>query len=249
MKTGTKALNTDIVKVMQGIVNSHVEHYQSDFELDIEALKEAAINPERTERIFVWLCRPCGTWLLREKDVFIKGTRENNTFCFYAEQTRDDVLCYVIEANSIDGDTVRGNLYAFDYKSYFKHVKTTAVQAGSVILQYEHGKRTIPPTQHFGSYPDYEMGEFVSYKFVPEFAEQLETVLINEKRIRERFKEEYQVLGYELYEYPKSPTENGRYYGKAPLLGQAETILKEAKENGLQLFIKAVCSDGKNRYL
>ena len=119
MKTGTKALNTDIVKVMQGIVNSHVEHYQSDFELDIEALKEAAINPERTERIFVWLCRPCGTWLLREKDVFIKGTRENNTFCFYAEQTRDDVLCYVIEANSIDGDTVRGNLYAFDYKSYF----------------------------------------------------------------------------------------------------------------------------------
>lgn len=249
MKTGTKALNTDVLKVMQNIVSSHVEHYQSDFELDIEAIKEATGKKERTERIFVWLCRPCGTWLLREKDVFIKGTREYNTFCFYAEQTRDDVLCYVIEANSLDSDTVRGNFYAFDYETYFEHVKTTAVQAESVILQYEHGKRTIPPTQHFGSYPDYELGEFVSYKFVPESAEQLEMVLINEKRIRERFKEDYQIIGYELYEYPKSPTENGRYYGKALLLEQAETIVRNAKENGLQLFIKAVCSDGKNRYL
>lgn len=41
MKTGTKALNTDVLKVMQNIVSSHVEHYQSDFDYDIEALKEA----------------------------------------------------------------------------------------------------------------------------------------------------------------------------------------------------------------
>lgn len=249
MKTGTKALHTDILKVMQGIVNNHVEHYQSDFELDIEALKEAAGKKERTERIFVWLCRPCGTFLLREKDVFIRGTRENNTFCFYKGQAGDHVLCYVVEVNSLEGNTAMGNLYAFDYLEYYQHVKAAAVPAGGIVVNYEKGRRTLPPSAHFESYPDDELGKFVSYKFVPESAEQLETVLINEKRIRERFKEEYQVLGYELYEYPKSPTENGRYYGKAPLLGQAETILKEAKENGLQLFIKAVCSDGKKRYL
>lgn len=249
MKTGTKALNTDIVKVMQGTVDRHVGHCQTGFELDVEALKEAAGKKERTERIFVWLCRPCGTSLLREKDVFIKGTRENNAFCFYKEQTRNAIQCYVIEVNSLDGDTVRGNFYAFDYPEYYQHVKAAAVPAGGIVVNYEKGRRTLPPSAHFESYPDDDLGKFVSYKFVPESAEQLETVLINEKRIRERFKEEYQVLGYELYEYPKSPTENGRYYGKAPLLGQAETILKEAKENGLQLFIKAVCSDGKNRYL
>lgn len=105
MKTGTKALHTDILKVMQGIVNNHVEHYQSDFELDIEALIEAAGKKERTERIFVWLCRPCGTFLLREKDVFIRGTRENNTFCFYKGQAGAHVLCYVIEVNSLEGNT------------------------------------------------------------------------------------------------------------------------------------------------
>lgn len=249
MKTGTKALHTDILKVMQNIVSSHVEHYQSDFELDIEALKEAAGKKERTERIFVWMCRTSGTWLLREKDVFIRGTRENNTFCFYKEQTRDDVLCYVIEANPLDGDTVRGNFYALDYPEYYQHVKAAAVPARGIIADYEKGRRTLPPTARLKAGPDDELGEFVSYKFVPESAEQLETVLINEKRNRNLLKEDYQILGYELYEYPKSPTENGRYYGKTPLLEQAETILKEAKENGLQLFIKAVCSDGKERYL
>lgn len=249
MKTGTKALNTDIVKVMQGIVNSHVEHYQSDFELDIEAIKEAAIKQERTERIFVWLCRSCGTWLLREKDVFIRGTRENNTFCFYKEQTKDNVLCYVVEVNSLNGDTVRGNLYAFDYPEYYQHVKTAAVSARSVVVAYEKGRRIMPPTAHFGAYPDSELGEFVSYKFVPESAEQLEMVLINEKRNRERFKEDYQILGYELYEYSKSPMDNGRFYGKTPLIEQAETIVRNANENGMKLFIKAVCSDGKERYL
>lgn len=103
---------------------------------------------------------------MQEKDAFIRGTRENNSFCFYAEQTRGAIQYCVIEVNSLDGDTVRVNLYGFDYKTYYEHVKTTAVQAGSVILQYEHGKRTIPLTQHFGTYPDYELGDFVSYKFI-----------------------------------------------------------------------------------
>ncbi len=247
MKTGTKILSTDILKAMQMIVENHVEHYQSDFEHDIKTLKEAAVKTERTDRIFVWLCRTCGTWLLREKDVFIRGTRENNTFCFYAEQTRDNVLCFVAEISSLEGNAVRGNLYAFDYPEYYQRVKAAAVSPGSVIVAYEKGRRILPPTAHFGAYPDYELGRFVSFRFVPESAEQLETVLINEKRIRERFKEEYQITGYELYEYPKSPTDNGRYYGKTPLYEQAVTAVREAKENGLQLFIRAVCSDGKKR--
>ena len=74
-------------------------------------------------------------------------------------------------------------------------------------------------------------------------------VLTDEKRTRNKFKEDYEVLGYELYEYPESPTETGKYFGRTPILEQAETIVRNAKTNGKQLFIKAVCSDGKQRYL
>ncbi len=193
------------------------------------------------------MCRECGTWLLKEKDVFIQGTRENNTFCFYAEQTSDNILAFVVEVTALDGDTVIGNLYVLDYPEYYQHVKTAAVQAGNIIVAYEKGERILLPTAHFGAYPDYELGRFISYKFVPKSPEQLEMVLVNEKRTRNNFKEDYEVLVYELYEYPKSPKETGKYFCKTSILEQAETIVRKAKETGKQLFIKAVCSDGKKR--
>lgn len=59
----------------------------------------------------------------------------------------------------------------------------------------------------------------------------------------------YTILYYEIYICPVSPTDNGKYYGRTPILEQAQTIVKKGKENGIDLFIKAVCSDGKKRYL
>ena len=249
MKNRAKFVNIDILSVMKGIADTHVRHYQSDFDIDAESLKEAALKPERADRIFVWLCRECGTWLLTEKNLFIRGTHENNTFCFYAEQKYKDILCYVVEAKSLDRDTVMGNLYSLDYSEHYKHVQTAAVQAGNIVLHYERGQRTIQPSEHFNALPDSKLGKFVSFEFQPKSQEQLEIVLMNEKRSRERFKEEYQILGYELYECPESPKENGKYYTKTPLLEQAECIVRSAEEAGQQLFIKAVCSDGKKRYV
>lgn len=249
MKNRTKFVNVDILSVMKGIADTHVRHYQSDFDIDAESLKEAALKPERSDRIFVWLCRECGTWLLTEKNLFIRGTHENNTFCFYAEQKYKDILCYVVEAKSLDRDTVMGNLYSLEYSKYYKNVQTAAVQAGNIVLHYERGQRTIQPSEHFNVLPDSKLGKFVSFEFQPKSQEQLEMVLMNEKRSRERFKEEYQILGYELYECPESPKESGKYYAKTPLLGQAECIARSAEEAGQQLFIKAVCSDGKKRYI
>lgn len=249
MKTGTKALKTDILKAMQITADRHVKHYHSDFKHDITALKEAAVKKERTERIFVWLCRPCGTWLLREKDVFIRGTRENNTFCYYAEQPKEDIRCCVVEVHSLEGDTVRGNLYVFDYPEYYQHVKAAAVPAGSIIADYEKGGRILPAEAHFKAGPDYELGNLVSYRFTPKSIDQLETVLMNEKRIRNGFPEDYEILYYELYEHPVSPADKGRHFSRTPVLEQAETAVRKAKENGVQLFIMAVCSDGKERYL
>ncbi len=66
MKNRTKFVNIDILSIMKGIADTHVRHYQCDFDIDAESLKEAALKPERADRIFVWLCRECGTWLLKE---------------------------------------------------------------------------------------------------------------------------------------------------------------------------------------
>lgn len=61
--------------------------------------------------------------------------------------------------------------------------------------------------------------------------------------------DDYKILSYEIYTCPQRPTDSGKYYGKTPVLEQAETVVRLAKENGQMLFIKAACSDGKKRYL
>ena len=60
---------------------------------------------------------------------------------------------------------------------------------------------------------------------------------------------DYKILYYEIYECPQCPTDNGKYFGQTPILEHAETVVRNAKENGQMLFIKAVCSDGKKRYI
>ncbi len=59
----------------------------------------------------------------------------------------------------------------------------------------------------------------------------------------------YEIVGYKIYECPQDPRDSGKYRGKTPILDQAKTAVKTAKESGIELFIKAVCSDGKERYL
>lgn len=60
---------------------------------------------------------------------------------------------------------------------------------------------------------------------------------------------DYKILYYEIYECPQKPTDNGKYYGKTPVLEQAETVIRKARESETMLSLKAVCSDGKKRYL
>ncbi len=189
MKNKTKYADVNLINVMEQIVNGHTTHYKSDFEYDIKTLREAATKAERSERTFVWLCRECGTWILNEKNVFIQESHEYSVFTYYAEQTRDTVLSFVVEVTGVDGGTVKGNIYAHDYPAYYQHVKKSAVSAGNIIVAYEKGERILPPTAHFGAYPDCELGKFVSYQFVPESQEQLEMVLYSERQNRECFKE------------------------------------------------------------
>ena len=60
---------------------------------------------------------------------------------------------------------------------------------------------------------------------------------------------EYTILYYEIYEFPRCPTDHGRYCSKTPVLEQAENVIRKTKENGGLLFMKAVCSDGQKRYM
>lgn len=58
----------------------------------------------------------------------------------------------------------------------------------------------------------------------------------------------YTVVYYKIYKAPNTPNEKGIYYGKTPILAQAQKVVSNAAKRGEILFIKSVCSDGKERY-
>lgn len=57
------------------------------------------------------------------------------------------------------------------------------------------------------------------------------------------------ILEYHIYLAPTRPDQNGVYYGKTPILDQAEAVQKSLKNNGIISFLVCLCSDGVKRYL
>lgn len=136
----------------------------------------------------MWLCRPAGTWCLRERDTFIKDTREHNTFCFYAEQTRDKILAYAVELTGIEKGRVTGNLYELDYQKHYEHVKDASVDHGNTKLIYENGERTQEVEKRITGDADPDLGKFLSFEEQPKDPAALQGVLRDEKHSRDHFR-------------------------------------------------------------
>lgn len=179
--------NVDILKSLKAIMQTHTEHFQSGFDIDVKVLKQAAKSPNPEDKKYLWLCRPAGTWCLRERDTFIKDTREHNTFCFYAEQTRDKILAYAVELTGIEKGRVTGNLYELDYQKHYKHVKDASVVLGDTKLIYENGERTQEAGKRITGDADPNLGKFLNFEEQPKYPAALRGILWNEKYNQHHF--------------------------------------------------------------
>lgn len=189
IKNRTKFSNVDILSFMGNVVQKHTKHYQSDFEIDREMLTEAADRQEQQDKTFIWLCRTAGTWLLLERNTLLKDTREFHTFSFYAEQTSDPILAFVVEVIGGAQGSVIGSIYALDFMAYYKHIQTASLKSETVVMQYEHGYRTQSADDRISGYPDMEYGKLLSIQYQPHSQEELTDLLWSERQERGRFKE------------------------------------------------------------
>lgn len=180
--------NVDIIASLDVIMRQNTAFYQSDFEIDKEIIQKAAASPAAEDKRILWLSRPSGTYCFRERDVFLKDTRQHNTWRFYGEQTRDNILAYAVTITGTENGKIKGDLYELDYPQHFKHVAEQALPADTVTLHYERGSRTQPATQRFDGYPDPQLGEFVRGETQPNDPDALRFLLQQEQRERERLK-------------------------------------------------------------
>ena len=146
--------NVDVIASLDAIMRQNTAFYQDDFDIDKRILQEAAARPGAEDRKILWFSRPSGTCCVRERDVFLKDTRQHNTWRFYGEQTRDTVLAYLVELTGKEGGKLKGNLYELDYEQHFRRVIEKSVPADNYTLVYEHGERKQPAGQYFDGNPD-----------------------------------------------------------------------------------------------
>lgn len=178
--------NVDVTASLEAIMKQNTAFYQSDFDIDKEIIKRAAESPNAGDKMLLWFSRPSGTCCIKERDAFLKDTREHNTWKFYGEQTRDRVLAYAVELTGIQDGKITGNLYELDYQQHYKHITEQALPADNYMLIYEHGEREQPAARPFDASPNPQLGKFERFEAIPNDPEALQSLLREEKRSRDK---------------------------------------------------------------
>ena len=180
--------DVDVIASLEAIMKQNTAFYQSDFEIDKRILREAASRPAAEEKRLLWFSRPSGTCCFRERDVFLKDTRQHNTWRFYGEQTRDKILAYAVELTGTERGKLKGNLYELDYPQHFRDVAEKSILADNYTLIYEHGERSQPAGQYFDGNPDPQLGKFERFEAQPNDPEALHFLMREEKHSYDRLK-------------------------------------------------------------
>ena len=87
-----KYTDVDIIAELQKLVDSHVDSYREDFDIDKRIIRRAAESQNLEDKTLVWFCRPHGTHCLNENQVFIHGS----LLCYQLTNT-----CY-LEGSTLD---------------------------------------------------------------------------------------------------------------------------------------------------
>lgn len=128
----------DILDALSKIVEKNTQHYRSDFAYDQATLREAASSYDMDDRAFYWMSRPNGTWCVKEREVFIRGSGAYSIWTYYADQPQD-ILAYRVMVTGIENGKVMGTIHRLNYREQVQRVLAHALPATAVTLTYESG--------------------------------------------------------------------------------------------------------------
>ena len=183
-----KQTNVDIIAELQKLVDSHVDSYKEDFDIDKRIIRCAAESKEPEDKVLMWFCRPCGTHCLRENQVFIQGTRDHNTYRFYAEQTRDEYIARVIVPKEVRKGKVYGDVFEVNYREQAANVAQNSVAPDHDRLTFADGYVLDAPCRSSFDVAMALVGEHggvKTHQTLPKDAEALAEVLSKQKLRRQ----------------------------------------------------------------
>lgn len=196
---GTKFEGVDILGFLGQVVELHTQHYKDDFDIDKKLIPKLALSGEPEDRRLLRMSRPCGTYTLREREVYLEGSYANNVWRFYHEQTKDPVLAYAISIKDVRNGKVIGNIYPLDYAKHVERMKSLTCPIEKVSVVFEDGTNIIIPYQNRRRLINELMpmhGNPKSMTDLPENEHELAMILK-----RERFKRTYHAVSGDIKEY------------------------------------------------
>ena len=187
-----KHTNVDIIAELQKLVDSHVDSYKEDFDIDKRIIRCAAESKEPEDKVLMWFCRPHGAHCLRENQVFIQGTRDHNTYRFYAEQTRDECIARVIVPKEVRKGKVYGDVFEVNYREQAANVAQNSVAPDHDRLTFADGYMLDAPCRSSFDAAMALVGEHggvKTHRTLPKDADALAEVLTKQKSRRDRLPE------------------------------------------------------------
>ena len=158
-------------------------------DIDKRIIRRAAESPNPEEKTLMWFCRPHGTHCLNENQVFIQGTRDHNTFRFYAEQTYDECVARVIIPKTVKHGKVFGDVFEINYREQAANVAQNSVAPDHDRLTFADGYVLDAPCRSSFDAAMALVGEHGGVKTrqtLPKDAEALAEVLSKQKTRRDR---------------------------------------------------------------
>ena len=187
-----KYTDVDIVAELQKLVDSHVDSYKEDFDIDKRIIRRTAESRNPEDKTLMWFCRPHGTHCLNENQVFIQGTRDHNTFRFYAEQTYDECIARVIIPKTVKRGKVFGDVFEINYREQAANVAQNSVAPDHDRLTFADGFVLDAPCRSSFDAAMALVGEHggvKTHQTLPKDADALAEVLTKQKSRRDRLPE------------------------------------------------------------
>ena len=199
LMAGVRFEDVDLLGALSRIVDLHTQHYKEDFDLDKELISKLAVSERSEDKQLLWMSRPCGTYTLREREVYLKDSHENKVWRFYQEQTNDPVLAYAISLKEVRDGKIFGDLYPLNYREHVERMKKLTCPIGNVAVAFEDGNVITIPYQERRQLmnrfmPEHGVPKTMTY--LPENEPELMIILK-----RERLKRSYHATAGNLEEY------------------------------------------------
>ena len=176
----------ELIPFLAKILERTTKHYKSDFQYDISRLQNAALASNPEHRAFYWMARPSGTWLVTERDAFLRGSDGHTIWTHYADEPQG-IKAYRIVVTGGSKDTPLGTVRKLNYAEQVKRVEANALPAVRLELTFHSGQvHEIAPEKYMKEreWLFNEYGTIQYLRYCPESEAKLAQVLMAEHRLQ-----------------------------------------------------------------